>query len=200
MRALTLLHIFPLMLCIAGCNTVGTIAPPSSAQQNSGASGIEATEVASAAPVVARTMLGSYDRSFIMQAGYFTGGEWWAGQVAINDSPSPEMRAFGRVLMEESFQANRSLARLALSKGAEAPLFPDGARQIRLKILEAQPTWDFDEAFVAAQIQEHQAMIPVFETAIFKLQDPDLRDFATQVLPSLVDRLNALQVMIPVGM
>jgi putative membrane protein len=199
MREPAFLHALALMLFVTGCSTAGTVSPQPNAVQSSGASGATAGDVGSIAQARPGATLTAGDRRFIMQAAYFTAGEWQAGQAAIVHSPSPGMRAFGRSLSEESFQANRSLANLALAKGIVAPIVPDGPRATRLQIVEAQVTWNFDEAFIANQIAEHQASIPVFEAAATGVQDPDLRAYARDTLPSLVHRLDELRTMGPVG-
>ena len=189
MRHLPVFHALPVMLLLACSAGSG----PGPAVTSSGAS--DAVSPIQATP--ASTILAAYDITFIARVGYFTGAEAAAGQLAINEADAPALHAFGHMLLEDGLAANRALERIAAAKNVQAPLALDGQRRDALKVLQSQVNWRFDQAFVADQIAQEEKGRSLFEDATRRLQDPDLRAYATQTLPTIARHLEQLQTIAP---
>ncbi len=136
-------------------------------------------------------------------------------KIALQNSQNPEVRQFANRMIADHTAANEKLMRIAESKGLDLPgtnMFgpndPNwnnpavtGAEPLKegyllttnlpiaayqdfrhLKSLSGQ---DFDQAYAGTMVMDHINTVIEFEAAARGLQDPELRQFAEQTLPTL---------------
>ncbi|WP_051248463.1 DUF4142 domain-containing protein [Inquilinus limosus] len=115
------------------------------------------------------------------------------GKLAEAQGGSDAVRDFGRRMVRDHGKANDRLAELAKAAGIVLPDAMDAEHQAihdRLKGLEGD---DFDRAYIASQITDHQVTAQLLEYEIGSGQDKGLQDFAAETLPVVFQHLQMVQ-------
>jgi putative membrane protein len=158
------------LLALAGC-----------AQQQQAAA--PAPQAATPAPLTS-------DQNFVDRAALGTGTEIELARLARARAVSPAVRAFADRIMTDHRQAHARLTRIERSiRMAAMPV-----------ALPANPLGSlsgpqFDRAFMADQIKNHQEAIELFRAETQTGQDPRLRKYASDMLPMLYRNLQAAQAI-----
>jgi putative membrane protein len=133
------------------------------------------------------------DRNFTRAAA--TGGmaEVEFGKLAQQRAGSDAVKEFGRRMIEDHGKAHDQLKALAKDDGIALPdkLDPEhAAMHDRLASLSGA---EFDHPYLAGQLADHQAAAQLLEYEIGSGQDADLKTFASETLPVVLDHLKMAQ-------
>jgi putative membrane protein len=124
------------------------------------------------------------DRKFIMKA--IDGGmaEVEIGKLAQEKASNDKVKEIGRMLVEDHTKAGTQLQQIASQKGVD---LPDEQKENEKKIgkLASLSGEEFDREFLKRQYKHHEQDIRQFERTAEKSDDPDLRKFAANTLPTL---------------
>jgi putative membrane protein len=141
----------------------------------------------------ATAQLNRLDRQFLDAAS--TGGlaEVAAARIAEEHASKDPVKVLARSLITDNNKANEELTALAGEQGIAAPTEPGKKQKVavnRLKVLGGDA---FDRAYVRDEIKDHKTMIALFRKEAESGQDPKLKAFASQTLPSLQRHLQMAQ-------
>ena len=150
------------------------------------------------APALAQTQtqnqqISQQDRSFVEQAAQGGMAEVAAGNMAMQRGASPAVREFGRWMVTDHTAMDKTLTGMAEHLGITVPTAPNATQQGQAQRLEGLNGRSFDRAYIAAQVQDHEMVIKVFDTEANSGTDPRLRFFAQQALPVLQQHLAEAQ-------
>ena len=135
------------------------------------------------------------DRLFVREAAIGGMAEVAAGKLASQKCGAPAVREFGQRMVADHSKANDQLANLAKAANIPLPDMLDPEHQSISERLEKLRGAEFDAAYIAAQIQDHQRTIQLLEYEIGSGQEPDLKAFASQVLPIVIQHLQIAQAV-----
>jgi putative membrane protein len=166
---------------MAGVAAIGLMAQPALAQ-DSGAQ----QEPASQAE---QQQLAQEDRDFATEAAEGGLKEVQLGELAQNQAGSPEVQQFGQRMVDDHGNANDKLMQIAEQKGIELPQEMSEKAQQTHDELEQKSGQAFDQAYMDEMVSDHEKDIEAFEQYVQAAQDPDLRAFAEQTLPTLREHL-----------
>jgi putative membrane protein len=124
-----------------------------------------------------------------------TGGmaEINAAKLADAKAASAPVREFARRMAQDHGAAHQQLVKLARQAGIPVPnrLTPDQeALKARLEPLSGAA---FDQAYLQAQLVEHQKTAQILQLEIAMGQDAQLQRHAAAVLPTVMEHLQAMQ-------
>lgn len=139
-----------------------------------------------AGAVVARAQNASVqDKQFVAEA--TSGGmlEVRLGEYASFNAANEKVRKFGEHMAGDHSQANEKLKPLAYDKGIEMPKQLDPQDQQVLDRLEKLKGAEFDKAYMAQMVDDHEKDIAAFEKEIESGSEPEVKAFAETVLPKL---------------
>lgn len=111
-----------------------------------------------------------------------------SSRLALNRSENPPVRDFAHQMIEDHTEAGEAFE-AALAESMSSPNIAKSAldskhRQI-LNRLQKENAANFDEAYVQAQLNAHQDAVSLFRSYAQNGDDPALRDFAAETLPTL---------------
>lgn len=135
--------------------------------------------------------LSASDRMFIKKAAQGGMAEVQLGQLATEKGSSEDVKKFGQRMVDDHSKANDQLKELAASKGVEIPTSlnsKDEATKNRLSKLSGNA---FDRAYMQDMVKDHTQDVSEFKKASQTAKDPDLKNWASQTLPTLEDHLKA---------
>ncbi len=136
--------------------------------------------------------LNSSDSDFLKKADKGNLTEVELGHLAARKAVNPEVKQFANRMIRDHSKANQELMTLAASKGLEvpksAPLSED-ASAAHLKMLSGK---SFDEAYVKLMVEDHKKDVADFQQESQSATDPDVKNFASKVLPVLQSHLDKI--------
>jgi len=133
------------------------------------------------------------DRVFAVAAAQGGLAEVALGKLAEAQGGSDAVRDFGRRMVRDHGKANNRLAGLAKAAGIDLPDRMDPEHQAIHDKLKGLKGDDFDRAYVASQIADHQVTAQLLEYEIGSGQDRGLKGFASDTLPVVFQHLQMAQ-------
>jgi putative membrane protein len=135
------------------------------------------------------------DRIFIREATIGGMAEVETGKLAEQKGQSDAVKAFGRQMVHDHMAANDRLAALAKADNVPAPSGPDPDHRAMHDQLQKATDGAFDRAYIEGQVTEHQRTAQLLEYEIGSGQDPELRRFAAETLPTVLQHLQQAQLV-----
>lgn len=131
------------------------------------------------------------DRHFLRKAADGGESEVALGQLAQEKASNPDVRQFGQTLVQDHTQADSQLMQIAQEKNVK--IDQDNEKDRTYKRLSKMSGSDFDREFVDHEVDDHEKDIKMFEKEAQNAKDPDVRQFASTVLPKLREHLAMAQ-------
>jgi putative membrane protein len=133
------------------------------------------------------------DRNFARAAAAGGLAEVEFGKLAEQKARSDAVKNFGQRMVEDHGKANDQLKGLAKEDGIPLPEKLDPEHMATHDRLAGLSGAAFDQAYVQAQVADHQQTAQLFEYEIGSGQDADLKNFASQTLPVVLQHLEMAQ-------
>jgi putative membrane protein len=137
------------------------------------------------------------DRTFIKKAAEGGQAEVELGQLAGQKASSEEVKKFGQRMVDDHTKTNDQLKQLASSKGVNVPEMPnakDKATKARLSRLSGEQS---DRAYMNDMVTDHTKDVAEFRQESKSAKDPEVKNFASQTLPTLQDHLKEARNIAP---
>lgn len=133
--------------------------------------------------------LSQSDKTFVMKAAQGGLAEVQLGQLATQNAQSDEVKQFGQRMVDDHTKANDQLKQVAQQKGVAIPTdlsAKDKAEKDRLSKLKGE---QFDKAYMKHMVMDHKKDVAEFQKESTSGKDNDVKNFASQTLPTLQDHL-----------
>jgi putative membrane protein len=137
------------------------------------------------------------DRQFIKKAAQGGLAEVQLGQLATEKADSSDVKQFGQKMVDDHGKANDQLKQVASNKGVTIPdklSAKDAATKARLEKLSGKA---FDRAYMRDMVMDHTKDVSEFRTESKTAKDPDVKNFASETLPTLQDHLKQAKSIAP---
>ena len=133
------------------------------------------------------------DRNFARAAAAGGLSEVELGQLAEHEGQSSAVREFGQRMVSDHSKANAQLKELAAAASIPLPNAPDEEHRIMREQLNQVHGAAFDRTYIRGQVTDHQQTVQLLEYEIGSGQDAQLKGFASQVLPIVMQHLQMAQ-------
>ena len=193
-----------LSFALAGLMVAGAAAQTSPSATTPGAAGTQANKSSSSksgydSPASSKksSTLGTVDQHFMQKAAEGGLAEVELGKLATEKASSDEVKKFGQRMVDDHGKANDQLKQLASSKGVELPTnlsAKDKATKERLSKLSGE---QFDKAYMNDMVKDHTQDVSEFKKESNSAKDPEVKNFASQTLPTLEDHLKQARSIAP---
>jgi putative membrane protein len=111
------------------------------------------------------------------------------GKLAIEHAASPDVKQFGQRMVEDHDKANRELMAVVEPKGIAVPTALDRQHRQAADRLAKLHGPAFDRAYMQAMVKDHETDVKLFRTEAQQGQDPELKRWAANTLPTLEEHL-----------
>jgi putative membrane protein len=139
-------------------------------------------------PALAQTVP-QQDQEFAKKAAEGGLMEVQLGELAQQQGKNEQVVQFGQRMVEDHGQANEKLKAIAEQKGIALPTeLPPDAQQ-KYDELQQLSDAEFDKAYMDEMVMDHEKDIAAFEEEAQSGEDPELRTFAEETLPTLQEHL-----------
>lgn len=115
------------------------------------------------------------------------------GNLAMQKGASPAVKELGQRLARDHERLNQQLQDIAARLRLQWPQSLDDKHQRIVERFSKMKDGQFDQAFLKDQVDDHEKDVKLFEAKAKNAQDPTLREFATQALPTLREHLKLAQ-------
>lgn len=140
--------------------------------------------------------LSSRDKNFVLQAAQTGMLEVQLGKLAVERGSSARVKEYGQEMVNEHTQANQELMQLAMQKGVELPTEMSSQNKALTDRLSGLSGTSFDKAYKQAMIESHNQAIALFQAQSQQGQEPELKGWATKLLPNLQAHLQMVNQML----
>ena len=131
----------------------------------------------------------SSDKQFITKAAEGGKSEVELGQMAAQKAQSQEVKDFGQRMVNDHTKANDHLKQVAEKEGVTLPDRMDSESQALKKKLDRLSGTEFDKTYMDAMVKDHIKDVAEFKKEASMAQDPAVKSFAEQTLPTLEEHL-----------
>jgi putative membrane protein len=159
------------ILSIALVTALGAAALPAPAQQP------QAQPGAQKAP--------SADADFVREASAAGLGEIGLSQIASQKATSDDVKNFAGTMITDHTAANQKLATIAQGKGIAVSTEPMKAQAAAANSLKQSQGTQFDAKYISLMKKDHAKAIELFKKEADTGQDPELKAFAAETLPTI---------------
>jgi putative membrane protein len=129
------------------------------------------------------------DQTFLKEAAEGGLAEVELGQLAAEKSSNEEVKRFAERMVEDHGKANENLKQLAAQKGVSLPSEPSAKQKANKERLAKLSGEEFDKAYMSDMLNDHRTDIAAFEQESDSGKDSDIKEFASQALPTLREHL-----------
>jgi putative membrane protein len=143
------------------------------------------------------SQLDAADRTFVRKAAEGGLAEVELGKLATEKASSDDVKKFGQRMVDDHSKANDQLKQVASKVGVNVPdkLSPkDQATKDRLSKLSGE---QFDAAYMRDMVKDHTKDVMEFRHESEKAKNDDVKNFASQTLPTLEDHLKQAKGIAP---
>jgi putative membrane protein len=137
------------------------------------------------------------DQHFMKEAAEGGMAEVEFGQLAADKASSQDVKDFAQRMVKDHTQANDQLKQIAVQKNVTLPASPSAKDEMTKKKLSNMSGDAFDKAYMADMVKDHKKDIAAFQKETSSGQDPDVKQFASQTLPTLKDHLKQAESVSP---
>jgi putative membrane protein len=135
------------------------------------------------------------DEAFVRNAAEGGMAEVKLGQLAEEKAQSEEVKKFGRRMVEDHTKANEELKQIAQRENINLPTAESRKDSQEYESLSKLSGEAFDRAYAQEMVKDHQKDVSEFKQMATSAQNPALKQFAQQTLPTLESHLQEARQM-----
>ena len=136
-----------------------------------------------------KTKLSSDDANFVKEAAQGGLMEVQLGKLAQEKAGNEKVKEFGKRMEQDHSKANDELKKIASDKDIQLSNDLDKKHKGKVDKLTKLSGADFDKQYMGAMVSDHKEDIKKFQRVADKGKDADLKQFASQTLPTLKQHL-----------
>lgn len=112
--------------------------------------------------------------------------------LALQKSDDADVKSFAQRMKKDHTAANDKLKDI-VGSNQQLPVNLSAEEQEQVSSLQSKSGDDFDKAYADMMVQDHQKDVSEFENAVNSAPTQELRQFASQTLPTLKEHLKLAQ-------
>jgi putative membrane protein len=125
------------------------------------------------------------DRQFLTKAASGSIAEIRGAQLAVDKAQNPELKQAAQRILDDHQKASDQLKQIAAAHDVALPTEMTGEDKQAIQKLQKASGSEFDRVYMREMMKDHEKDITEFQRAAREVQDPQLREFATNTLPVL---------------
>jgi len=132
---------------------------------------------------------------FVKEAAIGGMAEVELGKMAKDKGSSDTVKQFGQKMVDDHTKVNDDLKSMAKKKNIDLPSALDAKHQAVVDRLSKLSGAEFDRAYSAEMVKDHQEDVKEFQKEANSATDPDVKSFASSNLPTLEEHLKMARDM-----
>lgn len=135
------------------------------------------------------------DEEFAKKAAQGNMAEVKLGQLAEEKGQSPEVKKFGKRMVEDHTKANDNLKEAAMKENINLPTDLDPKDEAEYDALSKLSGPEFDKAYAKHMVKDHEQDVAEFRREANSAQKESIKRFAVETLPTLQSHLREARQM-----
>jgi putative membrane protein len=135
------------------------------------------------------------DEKFVRDAAQGGIAEVKLGQLAEEKGQNPEVKKFGKRMVEDHSKANEELKQVSTQEGINLPSDMGRKEAATYERLSKLSGPEFDKAYAQEMVKDHIKDVNEFKRATAAAQKPAVKEFAQKTLPTLESHLQEAKQM-----
>jgi putative membrane protein len=144
-------------------------------------------------PSSAANAITGADKNFVTQAVKDSIRERVVGKMAVQQSQNSDVKDYGKMLVKDYNEALQKLVELMNKNGMPQPSGMAEVRSEAIDKLQSLSGPSFDKEFIGMMIENLQKAVDRYQREQNSAQNPDVRDYAKNMLPTLQKHLKDAQ-------
>jgi putative membrane protein len=137
------------------------------------------------------------DQQFLRKAADDDLAEIEMAKLALHKASSQQVKGFAQTLVDDHSKTKHQLEKIASNKHIDIPKGLSAKNQATKDWLAKFSGEQFDNAYMAEMVKDHQQDVATFRYEVNSAQDVDIREFADKSLPTLESRLKQAENIAP---
>jgi putative membrane protein len=129
------------------------------------------------------------DEKFATKAAAGGMAEVQMGELGLKNASSADVKAFARKMVDDHTKAGNKLKQTAAKENIPIPSSMDAKDQAIYDRLSKLQGAAFDKAYMADMVKDHKADVAEFQKESNNGSNPDMKQFASETLPTLQEHL-----------
>jgi putative membrane protein len=139
------------------------------------------------------TASGNKDQAFVQDAIKGNRAEVTLGKMVASKTNNASVKQFAELMVKDHTQALSQLTHLAQQKSITIPQgLPEDAQQLQSK-LQSETGTQFDKDYMDGMVKDHQKDLQEFQDQAQNAQDPEVKQLAAKLVPTLQEHLDKAQ-------
>ncbi|MCB5191496.1 DUF4142 domain-containing protein [Methylobacillus arboreus] len=148
---------------------------------------------------MAAESLSARDQGYLKDIGRLNVLQIEASELAVVKSSNENVREFAREVVKEHMQLGEELKLLAQHKHAKLPKEPSLWQKAKFRNLSSKDGAEFDQSYAKSiGVKTQEETVKLLEKVASRADDPDLKAFALQHLPSPESSLETAKALLAV--
>ena len=186
-----------LSIAVASLVSIGALAQTSDASSTGQSTDTQGSAAHHAKGAMDKSSVNAIDHHFVKKAAQGSLAEVELGKMATEKGQSDEVKKFGQRMIDDHTRTNDQLKQLASSKGITLPNDLDAKDKATKKRLSKLSGEQFDRAYMNDMVTDHTKDVSDFKKESTGAKDADIKNFASQILPTLEDHLKEARNIAP---
>jgi putative membrane protein len=162
-------------------------------RDNSSAQPTSSSASAGSNAATSNTGSSNSDQTFLQDAIKGNRAEVTLGKMVAAKTKDPSVKQFAQMMVKDHTVALSQLQQLAQQKNITVPEgLPDDAKELQSK-LQSDTGKQFDKDYMDGMVQDHQKDVQDFQNASQNAKDPDVKQIASKLTPTLEHHLQKAQ-------
>ena len=115
--------------------------------------------------------------------------------LALSNGSSAKVKEFAQKMLEDHKKANDELKALAQKKNISLPAALSEEKQKKFNDMSEKKGEDFDKEYCDQMVKDHKDVVDMFEKARDNAEDPEVKAWASEKLPTLQHHLSMAEQM-----
>lgn len=133
--------------------------------------------------------------SFLVKAANGGMTEVQLGQVAQQKGTHQKVKDFGAMMVHDHSAVNEQVKTMAAQRNVTLPSAVSDENQKDITDLEKKSGNDFDRAYIKHMVAAHQSTIDMYESALNKINDTEVKTFINNALPKVKSHLDSAKAI-----
>lgn len=168
---------------------------PTSAQMSPMPTTTSPSQTAPRAEQSGASSINTVDRQFATKAAQSDMTEIQTSQLALRKSKNPQVLSYAREMIQAHTDSSNKLKPIVARLNLAMPESLGSENQALVNRLSRLSGTQFDREYTAGQAQGHAKTQAAYQTELQQGQDPDLKAFASEILPVVTMHLEMVQKM-----
>ena len=135
------------------------------------------------------------DTKFAVMAADAGMAEVELGKLALSKSSNADVKQYAQMMVDDHTAANNKLMAISSSKQITLPASISDKHKKHVEDMSKMSGKDFDKHYISMMVDDHGEVVDAFKKENENTKDTDLKNFTSEILPTLMKHLDQAKAL-----